>query len=124
MNQSEKLYLLAYKMDIRFTYKQLFEHLFRNKDGLQLYTIYRRFNLSPSQVVTFVNKYNDLGIISITDDSTVMLTLKGRNNLSQVISHLFQDNNFTDTTYLSIRLHTPIDKYSPYIPSDIIINQL
>lgn len=107
-------------MDIKFRYKQLLENLYSSKDGLQLYTIHRRFNMKPSLVIDFINEYSSKGIISIRDESSVELTAKGRDNFRKTISDLLEDEAAFGSGYLAKRLYIPMDKYSPYIPSDIL----
>ena len=107
-------------MDIKFSYKQLLENLYSSKGGLQLYTIHRRFNLKPSSVIDFINEYTSKGIISIIDESSIELTVKGRDNFRKIMSDLLEDEDSSGIGYLAKRLYVPMDKYSPYIPNDIL----
>lgn len=107
-------------MDIRFKYKQILDNLYASRDGLQLFTIYRRFNLAPSRVVDFVNEFTASDIISIDDSTTVSLTSKGRDNIRQIISDLFKDGDFFSSTYLEKRKYIPMGLYDPYIPTEIL----
>ena len=111
-------------MDIRYKYKQLLEGLFSSKSGLQLYTIHRRFNLKPSSVVEFVNEYSGSGIISVIDNSTIVLTHKGRDNFRRIITDLLKEEDLSSLKYLDMRLYTPMEKFAPYIPTDIIIAEM
>lgn len=107
-------------MDIRFVYKKIFEDLFANRKGLQLYTMYKRYGLSPSKAIDFINEYSPSGVISIEDETTLILTEKGRDEIQSIISDIFRENEFSAKSYLSTILHTPIDKFEPYIPQNII----
>ena len=107
-------------MDIRFIYKKIFEDLFANKKGLQIYTLHRRYGLSPSKAIDFINEYSPAGIVSVEDGTSLLLTAKGRDNIRNIIADIFKDNDFTGLTYLSRLLFSPIDKYAPYIPQSVI----
>lgn len=107
-------------MDIRYKYKQILENLYVSKEGLQLYTINRRFNITPSRLIEFINRFSTSGIIAVEDGSTVLLTDNGRRNFHKIIPELYKDWSFCNESYLQERLFKPTEKYSPYIPSDII----
>lgn len=107
-------------MDIRFIYKNIFEDLYSNRIGLQLYTLYRRYNLSPSKAIDFINTYAPSGIITVENDTTIVLTTKGRTNFKKIIGDIFSDNNFTELTYLSRLVFPPMERHTPYVPHYII----
>lgn len=107
-------------MDIRYKYKQILENLFVSKEGLQLYTINRRFNITPSRLVDFINEFSASGVIRVDDATTVTLTDKGRGNFLKIIPDLFKDTDFLNESYLKKKLLKPMEKYYPYIPSEII----
>ena len=107
-------------MDIRFIYKKIFEDLFANKKGLQIYTLHRRYGLSPSKVIDFINEYSPAGIVSVKDDTSLLLTAKGRDNIRHIIADIFKDNDFSGLSFLGRFMFSPIDKYAPYIPQSVI----
>lgn len=112
--------LYAFRMDIRFLYKKIFDELYVRSSGLQMYTLYKRYSLDPSQAVAFLNEYGSRGIVNIKDESSIILTEKGKANYAQIISELFRASKEVSLDYLARLRFIPIGLFEPYIPQSIL----
>lgn len=106
-------------MDINYKYIKIFQNLQTSKDGLQLYTLYRRYGLSPSEAIGFINEYSSRGIIRVIDETTIVLTPKGHDNIKEIISEIRRKESDSITYLMKLR-SVPMDKYAPYIPMELL----
>ena len=57
--------------------KKILIDLFKSTDGLQCYTLYSSYNISPLDLVNFIDKYEGSELIT-NNDFKLKLTLKGK----------------------------------------------
>lgn len=117
--------LLVYKKDIRLIYRDILNELYVCHQGLQAYTLYTRRSIEPEDILSFIEKYDKLGYISVAgkNGSRIKLTEKGRNDCGAEIQRLSKDAGFKSENYLSSILISPINVYSPYVPMKAVYEE-
>ncbi len=109
-----------YKKDIRFEYRDILKVLYESQNGLQAFSIYSRLGIEPEIILDFVDKYQSLGFVSVSnDENRISLTDSGRNNIHSIIRDLELNASFASDSFLSKLRFTPINKYAPYVRSYI-----
>lgn len=103
-------------MDIKRKYRKVFYDLYKSSNGLYAYTLYSRYNIQPSEVIEFINKYERAEIISVNDEQRIYLTHKGREELTSVVSKLVETDSIESSYVSLIKTNEVINLYEPYLP--------
>ena len=99
--------------DSRFD-KLILRDLFLSSEGLLTFTLFRRFQMRPSQVFYFIEKYSKSGIIKFENEK-ITLTEKGREEIVvNGISIAKNKNNFTKIPVQFMVSNLEINEF--YIP--------
>jgi hypothetical protein len=110
----------VFKKDIRLSYKEILIELYKSQNGLQPYTLHSRLSIEAEVVLRFIEKYSKNGYNAVNDDvSKIALTEIGRAQCGNEIQSLSQDAKHEGNDYLASILVSPINVYSPYIPTKV-----
>lgn len=105
-------------MDIKSKYKDVLIDLFYAEKGLLAYTLYGRYKITPSEIVSFINEYKNQGYLQIDNEHRISLTNSGRLALSGLLQSLPRKESYAKS-YLNSILITPCkDIYEPYLPDE------
>lgn len=108
---------------IRNIDRLIFKDLYKNKNGLFLFTFYSRYKIEPDQIAVFIKKYNERELLFLKDDK-VFLTEKGKKFVLTSFNLLITEKTKTVPTDF---IGKNISINEPYIPkirmvSDEIMN--
>lgn len=78
-------------MDIKLKYRKVFYDLYKSSKGLLAYTLYKRYNVQPTDAIEFINQYVKQGIITIDDEQRICLTSSGRNQIEKLLKELIPE---------------------------------
>lgn len=65
-------------MEIQKKYIQLFYDLNLSEKGLLAFTIHNRYNLTPTEVISFITYYREKGFITCDEEYKIKITESGR----------------------------------------------
>ena len=104
-------------MDIKLKYKKVFYDLYKSSKGLLAYTLYKRYNVQPTDAIEFINQYVKQGIITIDDEQRICLTSSGRNQIEKLLKELIPEKTQSLGYLDSIKLNETIRIFEPYLPN-------
>lgn len=106
-------------MTINSKNKQVLIDLFSSSRGLYAYTLYSRYDLTPSEALFFMEEFKDKGVIEVDQENRICMTKEGRKQIIALINNancsLDQKGIFLEQ-YRSIK---SIEINEPYLPNDI-----
>lgn len=104
-------------MDIREVKVQLLKDLFASETGLLPYTLYKRYDVTPVDLVRVVKQLQKEGIVQLVNDNRTLLTKVGREKTEGLISSLTKkENKRIQSKYINSITINKLDKKIPYIP--------
>lgn len=87
-------------MDIRLKCRRLLEDLFRSENGLQTYTLYRRYGIEPEEMLKIFDVYKSQEVISVDNDMRITLTDYGRGSIDRILGEIQSVWHVDASTYL------------------------
>lgn len=108
-------------LDTHIKIKNVLSDLYASRDGLLAFTLYSRYDMSPSDTLTFIKTYKSDGFIAVDDDKRLRLTEKGKHEISNLLSNLKKyktksENNKSNSFLDSILSEETIQPFEPYLP--------
>lgn len=95
--------------------KKILKDLFESIDGLFAYTFYSRYKIEPDEIIKFISKYEEKGVITF-DNNKINLSKEGREIiLKQQFQPKIAGNKFSNIPkeFLSSKLNIN----EPYLPN-------
>lgn len=114
-------------MDINDVNLKMLEDLYKSKNGLVPYTFYTRYGLMPSEILSFVQEYQEKGIVEVSHDNRILLTEKGYQMAEKEIYSINSDisySEFTNHYREHIKSWDSMEINEPYIPTLATYNRL
>lgn len=103
-------------MDIREVKIRLLKDLFASETGLLPYTLYKRYDVMPVDLVRVVKQLQKEGIVQLVNANRIFLTRVGREKTEGLISSLTKKENRRQSKYINLITINKLDKRIPYIP--------
>lgn len=105
-------------MDIQRKYIAIFHDLNVSEKGLLGFTLHNRYNLSPSDVISFIMDYQKKGYISCDKEYRIKITKSGREALLEIEAKLSRNKMYrVGSDYFdSVSKTDKIAINHPYIP--------
>ena len=105
-------------MGIKEATIQLLKDLYASETGLLPYTLYKRYGLTPIELVNIVKRYQNSGEIKMVNNNRILLSKKGKENIERLISALSKKSGTkSDSVYFNSIMRDRIDRRIPYLPS-------
>ena len=105
-------------MGIKEATIQLLKDLYASETGLLPYTLYKRYGLTPIELVNIVKRYQNSGEIKMVNNNRILLSKKGKENIERLISVLSKKSGTkSDSVYFNSIMRDRIDRRIPYLPS-------
>lgn len=106
---------------------KILKDLFESIDGLYAYTFYSRYKIEPDEIIKFITKYTDKGIVTF-EDNKINLSQEGREIiLKQQFQPKTAGNKFANIPKEFLASKLKINE--PYLPNindvsaDILVNK-
>ena len=106
---------------------KILKDLFESIDGLYAYTFYSRYKIEPNEIIKFITKYKEKGIVTF-DDNKINLSQEGREIiLKQQFQPKTAGNKFANIPKEFLASKLKINE--PYLPNindvsaDILVNK-
>lgn len=106
---------------------KILKDLFESIDGLYAYTFYSRYKIEPDEIIKFITKYKDKGVVTF-DDNKINLSQEGREIiLKQQFQPKTAGNKFANIPKEFLASKLKINE--PYLPNindvsaDILVNK-
>ncbi len=94
---------------------KILKDLFESVDGLFAYTFYSRYRIEPDEIIKFITKYEEKGIITF-DDNKINLSKEGREIiLKQKFQPKTSGNKFANIPKEFLASKLKINE--PYLPN-------
>lgn len=113
------------KMDTKKAAIQLIKDLNASETGLMPYTLYKRYGLTPIELVEIVKKLQEKSFIRLSQDNRLLITDEGRRKAEGYIASLSRQayRNVNSAFFKSITTNA-LDKRKPYIPTEFVFDRL
>ncbi|AEE20862.1 hypothetical protein [Dokdonia sp. 4H-3-7-5] len=106
---------------------KILKDLFESIDGLYAYTFYSRYKIEPDEIIKFISKYQEKGVVTF-DDNKINLSKEGREIiLKQQFQPKTAGNKFANIPKEFLASKLKINE--PYLPNindvsaDILLNK-
>jgi hypothetical protein len=106
---------------------KILKDLFESIDGLYAYTFYSRYKIEPDEIIKFISKYKEKGVVTF-DDNKINLSKEGREIiLKQQFQPKTAGNKFANIPKEFLASKLKINE--PYLPNvnevsaDILVNK-
>ena len=113
------------KMDTKEATIQLMKDLYASVTGHMPYTLYKRYGITPIDLVQIVKKLQKIGLIRLLQDNRLLLTAEGRKKTEGYISNLGrQTPKGVNSEFFKSITTNAHDKRKPYIPTNFVFECL
>lgn len=105
-------------MDIKEATVQFVKDLYASEKGLLPFTLYKRYGISPRDLVIIVKDLQAKGYLLLCDDNRILLTQLGRENAEGIIANNERRGTVSiDSAYFAHIRTGALDMKKPFIPS-------
>lgn len=111
-------------MDIKFKYQKIFADLFASEDGIFAYKLHCDYDITPSEAVEFIKKYEKKGIISVSEDFKLSLTAEGRNDIVKTTHELQLERRRSMISIQCVQTNEKLGLFDPYLPNENFITKI
>lgn len=78
----------------------MLEDLYRAENGLQTYTLFRRYGIEPDEMLKIFDLYKSQDVISVDNDLRIRLTDYGRSSIDRILGDIQSIWHVDAPTYL------------------------
>lgn len=104
-------------MDIKRKYIQLFLDLNKSEKGLLGFTLSNRYNLSATDVISFIMEYQKKGYISCDNEYRIKITADGRTAIATLYERGITSAHYKGSDYFDkVSSKNSIAINEPYLP--------
>lgn len=112
-------------MDIKKKDIRIFMDLCNNSNGILGFTMNRRYDMEPREIVDFILLYQERGLISCDDEYRLNITDKGKEVLNNILASMKQSPVKERSSYFEEQLLPfQIAINEPYIPNITFLEEL
>ena len=112
-------------MDTREAIVQLVKDLMASDNGLLPFTLYKRYGVTPMELVQMVKRLQSKGYLQIQTNNRLVLTKDGRENAEGFIASMSRTARARmDSTYFINIAGNLLDRRTPFLPSRRFFEQI
>lgn len=113
-----KPFLHEGSMDTNVATIQLLKDLYASETGLLPYTLYRRYGVTPVELVQIVKRLQASAVVQLTGGHRMSLTKTGRENIDSLIASLTPKKKEEKESAYFVRIKSnKIGRRIPFMPS-------
>ena len=121
----ERLCFIEDNMDTKEVTIQLVKDLMASENGLLPFTLYKRYGVTPMELVQIVKRLQSKGYLQIQPNNRLILTKEGRENAEGLIASMNQIARIRmDSSYFLNITGNLLDRKKPFLPSRKFFEQL
>jgi hypothetical protein len=121
----EKRCFIGGNMDTREAIVQLVKDLMASDNGLLPFTLYKRYGVTPMELVQMVKRLQSKGYLQIQTNNRLVLTKDGRENAEGFIASMSRIARARmDSTYFINIAGNLLDRRTPFLPSRRFFEQI
>jgi hypothetical protein len=111
-------------MDTKEATVQLVKDLMASDNGLLPFTLYKRYGVTPMELVQIVKRLQSKGYLQIQTNNRLVLTKEGRENAEGFISCLLKASRVRmDSAFFISITNNILDRRKPFLPSRLFFEQ-
>ena len=112
-------------MDTKETTVQLVKDLMASDNGLLPFTLYKRYGVTPMELVQIVKRLQSKGYLQIQANNRLVLTKEGRENAEGLIASMSRIARVRmDSAYFINITGYLMDRRKPFLPSRHFFEQM